>query len=655
MAAVGKASKSHSKARREPAAIVTAPVAPAPSSNRRADLYLYLLLSAVTLAVYSQVVHFDFLNYDDPDYVTGNVFVRRGFTWDGLTWAFTSFHAANWSPLTWLSHMADCQWFGLRSGWHHGTSVVLHAAAACLLLAALERMTGARWRSALVAFLFALHPLHVESVAWIAERKDVLCALFWFLAIYLYARYARRPGAAGYLMVLGAFALGLLAKAMIVTLPLLLLLLDYWPLRRPWRRALLWEKLPMAALAAAAAVLTYVAQQGGYTMRSLSAIPLGARIANAVVAYATYLVRMFWPARLAVFYPYRLALPPWQVALAGAALAGITAVVLLRARALPYLAVGWFWYLGTMVPVIGLVQVGAQSSADRYMYVPMVGLGIVLAWGGADLLTRRAPAAAAIAVAAMAVCAVVTWHQLGYWADSGRLFQHAVEVTSGNYIAHNNLAQFYLTEMRNQDALGQSEDALRIRPGYPEAHVNRALALRRLGKLEESEAEYRTALRLLPESEPAHMGYGALLVVDGRTGEALREFSTAVGLRPDDDDAHYNLGRVLAAVGRTDQAVGEYYAAIGLRPENAEARHSLGFLLLSRGRMDEALAQLRAEARLKPDDAGVHYNLGTFLVSARRFDEAIEQFAEALRIRPDFAEARRRLEMARAQRDSRPR
>ena len=611
------------------------------------ELYIYALLAAVTLAVYSRAVTFDFLNYDDPVYVVSNAQVRGGLTWAGVAWAFTSFHAANWSPVTWLSHMADCQWFGLRSGWHHATNVALHTAAALLLFAALKRLTGARWPSAFVAFLFALHPLHVESVAWVAERKDVLCALFWFLALYGYARYVERPGAVRYLLVLLAFALGLMSKAMIVTLPFVLMLLDVWPLRRSLR---LREKLPFFALAAGASWLTFLAQERGDAVRTLSAIPLALRIENAVAAYGAYIIKMFWPAHLAPFYPYRFDLPLWQVAAAAAMLAGITVFVVRRARSLPYLATGWFWYLGTLVPVIGLVQVGAQSSADRYTYVPMVGLGIMLAWGATGVMRSYPRARAALAVASIAICAILTWVQLSYWTDSGTLFQHAIEVTSGNYLAENNLAEFDLTRSQNQDALPHIQEALRIRPAYPDAHANLALDFRRLGRFDESEREYREALRLEPASEPFHMGYGALLVVEGRREQALDEFSTAVRLRPDDDQAHFNRGRVLAQLGRTDDAVAELYEAVRLRPGNAEVRHTLGFLLLSRGRMDEALAQLRAEAQLKPEDAAVHFNLATLLVSAGRLDEAIAEYSQTLRIRPDFPDARRRLAMAQAQR-----
>ena len=616
-------------------------------------LCVYLLLFLATLAVYSQVRHFDFVNFDDPEYIGENNHVRAGLTWNGLVWAFTSYDAANWFPLTWLSHMAAYQFFGLRSGWHHGINVLFHALASLLLLAALKRMTGALWRSALVAFLFALHPLHVESVAWIAERKDVLCAFFWFLTLWCYARYAQRPGLGRYLLVLLGFGCGLMAKPMIVTLPFVLLLLDVWPLRRANRLAILWEKVPLFALAAGVSLATYIAQQRGHAVRLLSSLPAGLRVANALVTYIVYIVRTFWPAKLAVYYPYSHDLPVWRAVAAGVALAGITLLVLRWFRAYPYLAVGWFWYLGTLVPVIGFVQVGGQSSADRYTYLPMVGLTIMLSWGAADFVKRypRARSVAAVsAVAACSACLVLTWLQVRYWANSGALFEHAAEVTTGNHIAHNNLAAYYLTQMRNEEAWGQVIQALRIKPNYAEAHVNLATILRRLGKADESEKEYRVALSLQPDNVEAHSGYGALLLGQGRANEALREFREVVELRPEYANGRYDVGRMLATLGRTDEAMAQFSEAIRLRPDHAEAHHSLGFALVSRGRLNEALAQFAAEAQLKPTDASVHNNLGRLLAGAGRLDEAIAQFSEALRIKPDFEAARKSLETTLARR-----
>ncbi len=609
-------------------------------------LCVYLLLFLATFAVYSQVRHFDFVNFDDPEYIGENNHVRAGLTWNGLVWAFTSYDASNWFPLTWVSHMAACQLFGLRSGWHHLTNVLFHALASLLLFAALKRMTGALWRSALVAFLFALHPLHVESVAWIAERKDVLCAFFWFLTLWCYARYAQRPGLGRYVLVLLGFCGGLMAKPMIVTLPFVLLLLDVWPLRRARRLAILWEKLPFFALAAGASLATYAAQQQGHAVRSFGSLPAGSRIANALVTYIVYIARMLWPAKLAVYYPYSRDLPVWYAVAAGVALAGISVLVLRWFRPHPYLAVGWFWYLGTLVPVIGFVQVGGQSSADRYMYLPMVGLTIMLSWGAADFVKRYPRARTVVAVSAVAACSaclVLTWLQLRYWANSGTLFEHAVEVTAGNHIAHNNLAAYYVAQKRNEEAWGHVIEALRIKPNYAEAHVNLATILRRMGKADESEREYRVALSLQPDNVEAHSGYGALLLSQGRTDEAMREFWEVVQLRPEYADGHYDLGRMLAAVGRTDEAMAQFFETIRLRPDHAEAHHSLGFALMSRGRLNEALAQFGAEARLKPADASVHNTLGMLLASAGRLDEAIAQFSEALRIKPDFDAARKSL------------
>jgi len=609
--------------------------------------------------VYSQVRQFDFLNFDDPDYVTSNNHVRAGLTWGGVAWALTSYDGANWFPLTWLSHMVDYQLFGMRSGWNHLSNALLHALASVLLFAALKRMTAARWPSAFVAFLFALHPLHVESVAWIAERKDVLCALLWFLALWFYARYAERPGVGRYLFVLLTFCLGLMAKPVIVTLPFVLLLLDVWPLRRANRFAILWEKLPLFALAAGASVVTYLAQNQGGAVKSLTSTPLGLRVANALVTYITYIARMFWPVNLAVYYPYPHALAAWRVATAVIVLAGLTILAVSRLRSSPYLAVGWFWYLGTLVPVIGFVQVGGQSSADRYTYVPMVGLAIMLSWAAVDLLERfpgAKTAVAASAAVACVACLVVTWFQLQFWANSGSLFQHAVEVTTDNYIAQNNLANVYLTQMRNEEAVPHIHEALRIKPYYLEAHINLATVLRRLGRNEQSEKEYRVALALQPANVDAHSGYGALLAAEGRTADALREFREAVALKPDDADGHYDLGRVLAATGRPNEAMDQFSEAVRLRPDDAAAFRSLGMVLLSRGRFNEALVQFAAEARLKPSDASVHYDLGKLLAGAGRLDEAIAQFSQALQIRPGFAEARESLETALARRDrARPR
>jgi tetratricopeptide (TPR) repeat protein len=492
--------------------------------------------------------------------------------------------------------------------------------------------------------------MHVESVAWVAERKDVLSGVFWCLTLWCYARYTERPSLERYWPVAAAFCLGLMSKPMVVTLPFVLLLLDVWPLRRTWRPALLWEKIPLLVLAAAASLVTFAAQEQGQAVRSLGTLPLGLRLENALISYVVYIGRMLWPANLAVFYPYSHQLPAWEIAGAAAALAAISIMVVRHRRSDPYLTVGWLWYLGTLVPVIGFIQVGGQSSADRYTYLPMIGLTIMLAWGATDLFRRRPRILAAGAATACFACVLLTNQQVSYWANSGTLFRHAVEVTSGNYIAHNNLADYYLVHRQNEEARLQVNEALRLKPAYPEARVNLATVLSRMGKTSEAEHEYRVALEFQPVNVEAHAGLGVTLLAEGRVPEALREFQEVTRLSPGYAEGHYSLGRVLGAMGRTEEAMLEYRQAIRLRPDNAAAHHSLGIALASRGRLTEAIAEFTAEAALEPDDANVHNNLGITLLGVGRYDDAVEQFSEALRIQPGFAAARQGLQQAMAMR-----
>ena len=618
---------------------------------------VYGALLLAICAVYLQVSHFAFVNFDDPEYIAGNNHIRAGLTWAGIKWAFTSTTAANWFPLTWISNMAVCQIFGLDSGWHHLVNVLLHALASLFLFAALRRMTGALWPSAFVAFVFALHPLHVESVAWVAERKDVLCAFFWCLTMWCYARYVERPSPLRYAWVVLAFCGGLMSKSMIVTLPLVLLLLDFWPLRRPWRRNLLWEKVPLLGLAGAVSMLTLVSQQKGHAVRSLTTLPFTLRLQNAAWTYLAYMGRMFWPAKLAVYYPYSHHFSAAQILAAVVVLGGITILAARWFRQYPYLAVGWFWYLGTLVPVIGFVQVGGQSSADRYTYLPTIGLTIVLAWAAVDFVKRYPQFQKAVlgaAAAAVAICAVLTAIQTSYWANSGRLFQHATEVTNDNFIADNNLADYYLTEMRTADARAPVLEALRLNPYYPEAHVNLATILRRTGQFGESERQYLEAIQLQSINPGAHSGYGALLLQEGRAFQAAGEFAKVIELQPEDAEARYNLGRVLMAIGRFDQGVAQLNEAIRLRPDYADAYHSLAVALAGRGRLNEAVDEFREEARLRPRDASVRNSLGMLLAGIGRLDEAIVEYSAALRIQPNSETARRGLEAAKAKKAAAP-
>jgi tetratricopeptide (TPR) repeat protein len=630
--------------------------------RRLPDFPIYLALLAATFAVYAQVRHFDFVNLDDSAYTSGNLHVRRGITAEGLRWAFTSGDAANWFPVTWISHMLDCQLFGLASGWHHLTSVLIHGLAALLLFAFLRRATGARWPSALVAFLFAVHPLHVESVAWVAERKDVLSAFFWFLTMWAYVRYTERPGWGRYALVLLAFCSGLMAKPMIVTLPFVLLLLDVWPLGRlsfparaeadgkPRTAAILREKAPLLALSLAVCVLTYLAQQRAGAVKALSAFPLSLRLENALVSYAVYIIRMFWPVRLAVFYPYPRHLPVWQASLAGLVLAGASVMVVRWHRSRPYLATGWFWYLGTLIPVIGLVQVGAQARADRYTYIPMVGLSIMVAWGVAELARRPRvkPLAAALMSLACLACAVLAWFQVQHWRNSETLFRHALDVTTENAVAHDNLANYLMNVPGGlPEAVGHLEAALRIDADSVPAHTELGNALARIpGRLAESFPQFQAALRLAPDWPIAHNELGNALLKAGRLPEAITEFSTASRLDPDYADAHYNLGVALSQVpGRIPEAVAEYQAALRIKPDYAEAQLNLGNVLAGLpGRVTEATEAYQAALRMRPDYAEAHYNLGRVLSSMPgRVPDAMAEYEAALRIRPDYAEAHNNL------------
>jgi tetratricopeptide (TPR) repeat protein len=612
--------------------------------RRRSDSWICLALLLTSFAVYAPVRHFDFVNFDDPEFVRDNPHVRGGLTLGGLTWAFTSVESANWFPVTRLSHLLDAQLFGMRAGPHHIASVLFHGLAALLLFAFLHRATGARWPSAFVAFLFAVHPLHVESVAWVAERKDSLCALFWFLALLAYVRYTERPGVGRYLLVLLAFALGLMAKSMIVTLPFVLLLLDVWPLRR---RPGIWEKLPFFALSSAGAIVAYVVQRHSGAVEALAALPVGLRAENAVVSYVVYIAKMLWPTRLAVFYPYPIDIPLWQAALAAVALAGISILVLRSFRAYPFLAVGWLWYLGTLAPVIGLVQIGAQARADRYMYVPMVGLSIMLAWGAAAWL-RRVPrgrtAVTVLAAAACLSCAALARTQVQYWSNSESLFRHALAVTGGNYLAHNNLG-IALEEIpgRLPEAIAHYQSALQIDPDCAEAHNNLGNAWAQLpGRLPEAAAQYEAALRIRPAYLAAHLNLGTLLMrMPGRAPEAIAEYQTAVRLDPNNAEAHVDLGRALAQLpGRAPEAIAEYRAALRLDPDYAEAHKNLGNALAQfPGRLPEAIGEYEAALRAKPAYAEAHYDLAVTLGEAGRTPEAIGEYEAALRVNPDYEDA----------------
>jgi tetratricopeptide (TPR) repeat protein len=480
--------------------------------------------------------------------------------------------------------MLDCQFFGLDSGWHHLHNVLLHALAAVMLCIFLQRATGTRGRSALVAFLFALHPLHVQSVAWVAERKDVLSACFWFLTLWLYVRYAERPGTSRYLAVALIFWLGLMAKPMMVTLPFVLLLLDYWPLARLGQRGrkAFWEKLPLLGLAGAATAITYLAQKHA---ESVNAIPLEARLANATHSYALYILQTFWPVQLAILYPYprAFAFAFLPLLAEGVLLVVVTTGVIVLRRRAPYLLMGWGWFVVTLIPVIGLVQVGDQAHADRYMYIPMVGLLVMLIWGAAEILEklRAKKLAIPLAAAACLASAVVSWVQVGYWRNGETLFRRALAVTSDNKIANNNLGNYLMSSGRLSEAIPYFEAAVRVDPEFPAARNNLGIALGRMGRLPDAIAQFQIAERLSPDAPDPHTNLGTALAQAGRLPEAADEFETALRMDPNDALVQRNLGQALSGIpGRLPDALRHLEEADRLRPDPE---------------LKQAIAQLRAE------------------------------------------------------------
>ena len=619
-------------------------------SKARPAYWICLLLTAATVAVYLPAADLGFVNFDDPAYVTENPRVRSGLTGESLRWAFGATVAANWHPVTWLSHMLDVQVYGLEPGGHHLTSVLWHLVNTLLLFGVLRRGTGDLWPSALAAALFALHPLHVESVAWISERKDVLSTFFWMLAMGCYLRYAARPGLLSYGCVAAALVLGLMAKPMLVTLPFVLLLLDFWPLKRvgfsgvPWR--VIAEKLPLLAVSAASCVVTFHVQQAGGAVRSLEIYPLTVRMANALVAYAGYMGKMVWPVGLTVLYPHPGRIPVWEVSLACLLLFSMTLLAVMGARRYPYVLFGWLWYLGTLVPVIGIVQVGSQAMADRYTYIPLVGLFVAAAWGARDLASGRRlgqPVAAAAAVVILAAFSVVAHFQVRVWADSIILLRHAVQVTTGNYVAHNNLGLSLVEAGRNDEAKDHFQAALRIRPGYIKSLNNLGLVFARQENWEAAIDCYERALRIKPDYATAHNNLGNALEAMGQRDAAISRYRRAIRIDPNHTEARNNLALALFEQGAVDEAVDLFNSVLRIKPYDAQVRNHLAIALIKLGRTEAAIAQFNRALALVPDYANAHYNLGLVMFRSGRFQSAIARFRRVLQIDPDHAGARARL------------
>ncbi len=612
---------------------------------------------AVVLAVFLPALRNGFINLDDGVYVTANPHVLAGLTRDSFVWAFQTFDSGNWHPVTWLSLMLDAQVFGSEAWGFHLTSAVLHALNAALVFVFLRLATGSVWRSLCVAAFFGVHPLRVESVAWVSERKDVLSTLFGLLSLLAYVAWQRAAGggtARGRWGVVSfaCLALGLMSKPMLVTLPCVMLLVDFWPLRRTdgsiaatW--SLVREKLPFFALAAVGMVSTWMAQASVGAMGNTTAYPIGARLANAVEAYAGYLGKTFYPVGLTIIYPFRTVHAAGAVAAAAGLVVVLTITAFALRRSQPYVAVGWLWFLGTLVPVIGLVQVGGQAMADRYTYLPSIGLLIVLFWGFAELVGRRVwlrRAAGGLVIVALVVLSGATVRQVGRWKDSETVFRHALAVTPDNYFAHHCLGlALAVAPGRLQEGIEELRAAARLVPGLPDAHLDLATALAGAGEgaLPECISEFREALRLDPRYVEAHYGLARALL---RTGDgvpnAIPELRRTIELAPGHADAHSDLADALALSPESaTEAETEYRTALGLRPERVELRNSLGLLLARLGRFAEAIVEYEAVLRAKPDFAQAHNNLANVFVRLpERQAEAIAHYRAALALRPDYWE-----------------
>ncbi|MGA2242974.1 MAG: tetratricopeptide repeat protein [Verrucomicrobiota bacterium] len=645
-----------------------------------------LLLAAVTLAVFWPVTGHDFVNYDDNLYVTDNTHVREGLTLEGIWWAFGSLHACNWHPVTWLSHMLDVTLFGMRPGAHHLMNVLFHSANTGLLFAWLWRMTGVRWRSAMVAALFALHPLHVESVAWVAERKDMLSTFFGFLSLFCYAGYVQkrskiegreskanatpipgsRSGTLDYVLAFLFLAVGLMCKPMLVTWPFLMLLLDYWPLRRfepaipkanesqagtrlstGW--TLVREKTPFLFLSLASSVITVIAQANGRAVMSLKQLPFDERLGNALISYARYLGKTFWPVNLAVPYPFPDYWPTLTVISSSLLVVSLCVGTFRLRRRWPFLPVGWFLFLGLLVPVIGILQVGAQSLADRYTYVPLVGIFIIAVWGGNEILTRwRLPQTIGVLVVGLVLagCVMFTRTQLGYWQNGETLLRHSIAVTKDNAFACYDLGWYLEGKGRVSAAMEYYQSAVRISPRYTKALNNIGSILADKGHLDEAIKYYNRALQFDPNHLSTLYNLGIALADKRQFTEAMAMYEKVLRLDSNSVPARYNLGVALEAEGRWEEAVGQYTEALRLKPNYWQAHNNLGYLLMLHGRRDEAVPHFLESLRLNPKQPDAHFNLGNALAIQQKYEEAAMHFAECLKLSPSFAPAHKNLGMA---------
>jgi len=636
-------------------------------SDRHLKMIIGLLLILAIIIAYGQVKNFDFVGYDDQEYITENSHVNKGLTVESMIWAFSSFHAANWHPLTWLSHMLDCKLYKLNPVGHHWTNLIIHMTNSILLFLVLKLMTGAIWRSAFVAALFALHPLHVESVAWISERKDVLSTFFGLLMMGAYCRYTKASDVKNYLWVIIFLSLGLMAKPMLVTFPIVLILLDFWPLKRfqfenhrlsqsdgktffYFKRfsRLILEKIPLLIPVVISCILTFIAQRSDETVQTLEKLSLTNRISNALVSYVSYVLKMFWPSKLAVFYPHPVnTLPAWQIFGAALLISCACFFAIRAAKKYPYIVTGIFWYLGTLVPVIGMVQVGKQAMADRYTYIPLIGLFIIVAWGVSDIFRKWHHRKIYLGVLAMIILSALTartFFQIRHWKDGVTLFEHAINVTENNYKAHNNLAVI-LSPTDIDRAIFHYKEALRIHPNYVIALHNLGLALYTKRNYKEAVSYFTEALKIDPQKTDIRMDLANILLLQEKPEKAISEYRQILKTDLGNANAHYNIACALSAQKKIDQAEHHYKEAIRINPNHERAYYNLAMIELKHGDLKEAFTHFAKTIKINPDFVQAYNKIGIILFKQGKYKRAKVFFSKALQLDPGFSEARTHLDV----------
>ncbi len=609
-------------------------------------LFIYIALAVVMFAVYWQVHQFDFVNIDDNVYVTENIHIKSGISLDGLRWAFSTTYADFWHPLTWISLMFDYQLYDLNAGGYHVTNLIFHILSTLLLFWLFSRMTGEIWKSAFVAAFFALHPLHVESVAWVSERKDVLSAFFWMLTLCLYVFYTEKQSAKRYLLVLFSFVLALLSKPMVITLPLIMMLLDYWPLKRfesQKGNGLLWqikEKWPLFVLSAVFTAITFVAQQKTY--EADASFPLVSRLVSAPVTFVTYLFNTFWPHDLAAIYPFCYKMPAGPFTGAFVFILIVTAIVITTMKRSPYFFVGWFWYAITIAPVLGIIQVGNQAMADRYTYLSLIGISVGLAWGAPLLFPNEKMRKNILFPAAMiflAFLTFLTWKQSGYWKNSKEICRHMLKVTDNNYVAHINLGSVLFDERRYQEAIAHYNEVIRIRPNLILSYNKRGLAYARLGRYQQAFADLNKVILQKPDYADAYHSRATIRHELGQYQSALEDFNKAIGLKPDYAEAYNNRANVYLQLGQRQNALEDINKAISLKPDNASIYFNRGNFHINLARYQEAIEDFTKAISLNPAYAEAHNNRAFVYLNLGQYQQALQDYNKAIVLKPNYADA----------------